>query len=244
MPIVTLNRRALDLLAGHAVFHQPFAGERWRVGARLAFADDLALEPQTHIFAGHTLPAAMGAFSYSHSTLAHYVRVGRYCSIGVGVAWTQGDHPLAWVTTSPFAYQNDGALQGLRAYPAARPFAAIPAAPLEIGHDVWIGDQAMIRRGVSIGHGAVIGARALVLEDVPPYAIAVGAPARVIRRRFSDALVERLLALAWWRYPPDVLQGLPLEDPERFVDTDLSPTATYVPPVLRAPDLLAAAAAD
>ncbi len=69
----------------------------------------------------------------------------------------------------------------------------------EIGPDVWIGQGAFIKAGVTIGAGAIIGARATVLRDVPPYGIVVGTPGRVLRLRFPEATVERLLALRWWR---------------------------------------------
>ncbi len=69
--------------------------------------------------------------------------------------------------------------------------------------DVWIGMEAMIMPGVRIGAGAIVGARAVVASDVPPYAIVAGNPARVVRRRFPDAVIEELLAIAWWNWPAE-----------------------------------------
>jgi len=71
-----------------------------------------------------------------------------------------------------------------------------------IGSDVWVGTRAMIRGGVTVGDGAVIGAGAVVFTDVPPYAIAAGNPAEIIRYRFSAPTIERLLRIAWWEWPP------------------------------------------
>jgi acetyltransferase-like isoleucine patch superfamily enzyme len=71
-----------------------------------------------------------------------------------------------------------------------------------IGSDVWIGTRAMVRGGVSIGHGAVVGAGSVVFEDVPPFAVAAGNPAQVIRYRFSRAAIDRMLEIAWWNWPP------------------------------------------
>src|SRR5699024_5499995 len=69
-----------------------------------------------------------------------------------------------------------------------------------IGHEVYLGAKSFVRRGVTVGHGAVVGAASVVLDDVPPYAIAAGSPARVIRLRYDETIVERLLALQWWHY--------------------------------------------
>jgi acyl-[acyl carrier protein]--UDP-N-acetylglucosamine O-acyltransferase len=72
-----------------------------------------------------------------------------------------------------------------------------------IGNDVWIGYRAHVAGGVRIGHGAVIGSAAVVLSDVPDYAIAVGNPAQIVRYRFSRAIIERLLRISWWEWPEE-----------------------------------------
>ncbi len=72
-----------------------------------------------------------------------------------------------------------------------------------IGNDVWIGFEAVIMAGVHIGDGAIIGTRALVTKDVPPYAIVGGVPARIIRKRYDDATIEMLLSIRWWDWPPE-----------------------------------------
>lgn len=72
-----------------------------------------------------------------------------------------------------------------------------------IGNDVWIGYEAVILSGVTIGDGAVVGARAVVTKDVPPYTIVGGVPASKIRRRFSDETISRLLDLKWWEWPTE-----------------------------------------
>jgi hypothetical protein len=78
----------------------------------------------------------------------------------------------------------------------------VESQPLEtvIGHEAYVGVGSFVRRGVTIGDGAVIGARSVVTRDVPPFAIAVGSPARVLRLRFSETLIERFQKLTWWRY--------------------------------------------
>ncbi|THD82674.1 MAG: CatB-related O-acetyltransferase [Phenylobacterium sp.] len=225
MAVLEVNPPLLDLLRRRRVFHAAWRGDRWCVGDRLSGNEDCRLEPYSQILAGDFLPGAMGAFSYSHSPLRWHVRIGRYGSIGEGVRWMAEPHPAAWASTSPFSYGPE-ALQGLTAFYAdfpseggrlAHPFDRGELA-VRIGHDVWIGDEAMVAPGVSIGDGAIIGARALVLDDVPAYAVMVGAPARQLRLRFPEPLVERFQALAWWRFGPDGLQDLPIEQPQAFLD--------------------------
>lgn len=75
-----------------------------------------------------------------------------------------------------------------------------------IGSDVWIGTEALILSEVTIGHGAVVAARAVVTRDIPPYALAGGVPARVIRYRHSPEHIRRLLALAWWEWPEEQIR--------------------------------------
>ena len=75
-----------------------------------------------------------------------------------------------------------------------------------IGNDVWIGYEAVVLAGVSIGDGAVIGARAVVAKDMPPYTIVGGVPARTIRRRFSQEVISVLLALKWWDWPTEKIR--------------------------------------
>lgn len=151
----------------------------------------------------------VGAMSYVRSAceLMNVGSIGRFCSIGNGVVIGQekAGHPLHWVSSHPFQYTGTALT-----YEGA-------GMPAEIGHDVWIGREAMIMEGVRIATGAVIAARAMVTRDVPPYAVVAGAPARVIRYRHAPELVAALLDSAWWELPVDVLRELPLDNPNRFL---------------------------
>ena len=75
-----------------------------------------------------------------------------------------------------------------------------------VGNDVWIGYEAVILAGVRIGDGAVIGSRAVVTRDIPPYTIVGGVPARTIRKRFDDTVIARLLDLRWWDWPEEAVR--------------------------------------
>ena len=75
-----------------------------------------------------------------------------------------------------------------------------------IGNDVWIGYEAVILSGVTIGDGAIIGTRAVVTKDVPPYTIVGGVPAKTIRKRFSDATIAALLQINWWDWPEEIIK--------------------------------------
>ncbi len=121
--------------------------------------------------------------------------IGDFCSIGSGAAFimagNQG-HRNDWASSFPFFYMPEvphfaGAVDAFQ-----------PAGDTVIGNDVWIGSEAIIMPGVKIGDGAVIGTRALVTRDVEPYAIIGGNPARVIRKRFDDDSVAKLLEMKWW----------------------------------------------
>ncbi len=120
--------------------------------------------------------------------------IGAYSSFASGVQiLLGGEHRTDWVTTYPFS-QMDHRLRTVKGHPASR-------GDVRIGSDVWVGREAMILSGVTIGDGAVIGARSVVSRDVPPYGVASGNPATLRRTRFPPEQVERLLAAQWWSWP-------------------------------------------
>ena len=125
--------------------------------------------------------------------------IGRFCAIAAGVRFLMpgANHADLGPSTFPF---------GIFGEPwAQRTMDLVMGAPSRgdtiVGHDVWLGYQALVLPGVNIGHGAVVAAASVVAADVPPYAIVGGNPARVIRRRFDDEDVDLLLRAAWWDWP-------------------------------------------
>src|SRR5262245_47008649 len=107
MEVISVTSSALDLFDRHRVFQSPHGARRWQAGEQISLLRSARIEPYVHVCAGHALPAALGAFSYSHSPFRLHVEVGRYCSIGRGVTWLTGDHPTEWVTTSPIAHDTN-----------------------------------------------------------------------------------------------------------------------------------------
>ncbi len=134
--------------------------------------------------------------------------IGRFCSIACGAKFlfNCANHSLKSLSsyTFPLFYEE----WGLNKSDVAT--AWDNRGNIVIGNDVWIGFEAVIMAGVHIGDGAIIGARAVVTKDVPPYSIVGGVPAREIRKRFDAATIERLQALKWWDWPEErIRQNLP-----------------------------------
>jgi virginiamycin A acetyltransferase len=125
--------------------------------------------------------------------------IGRFCSIADTVTICLGNHRLDTVTTYPFSSLKD--YWGRAAWPPDH-----TGADVSIGHDVWIGDGAILMPGVTVGNGAVIAARAVVTSDVPDYAIVGGTPARLIRLRHTSDIRQRLQGLAWWNWSFEKIQ--------------------------------------
>lgn len=120
--------------------------------------------------------------------------IGKFCQIASGVEFVMNgaNHQMNAVTTFPFY-----TLEGWNAAPPTK-FDLPLKGDTVIGNDVWIGQNAVILPGVHIGDGAIIGANAVVGSDIPPYSVAVGNPARVIRKRFDDEMIDLLEKLSWW----------------------------------------------
>lgn len=139
-------------------------------------------------------------------------RIGKFCSIAPNVNIGTSSHPTHFLTTSPISYRDIGTITGGLVIPDDRKVSYDNSKPVTIGNDVWIGLNAVIMDGVTIGDGAVIGAGAIVTKDIPPYAIALGVPARVVKYRFDEKTIARLLRTRWWDQPDEVIIGLPMDD--------------------------------
>lgn len=192
----------------------------WKVGEKVTLPVRVTVEPFAAM-AGRAGFVSAGAFTYAHSSFGGNARIGRYCSIAPGSKLMGNEHPLDRVSTHPFTcrdYYNKWAKDKFELELGAVPFKETRRGPLVVGHDVWIGGQVLIRPGVTIGTGAVVAAGSVVVKDVPPYAIVGGNPAKVIRYRFDEETIERLLRLEWWRFHVRDFVGLDMEDTHAFLD--------------------------
>lgn len=166
------------------------------------FAHNTAVAPDCHfgrnvrIYENTRIAATtIGDYSYvGGGSRLQNVTIGKFCSIGPEVRIGLGLHPLDHVSTYPGFYS----MQASGSTVFTDRTLIDEHALVEIGHDVWIGANALVMDGVRIGHGAVIGAGAVVTRDVAPYAIVAGVPARRLRDRFEPEMVAFLLDFAWW----------------------------------------------
>lgn len=134
-----------------------------------------------------------------------YAEIGKFCSIASHVRINPGNHPMDRVTQHHCTYRR--VEYGFAPTDDEAFFDWRRAHKCVVGHDVWIGHAAIIMPGVTIGVGAVVGSGAVVTRDVRPYEIVVGVPARPIRARFSDAVIEKLMRIAWWDWDRPTLEA-------------------------------------
>ncbi|SCY72678.1 CatB-related O-acetyltransferase [Butyrivibrio sp. INlla14] len=143
-------------------------------------------------------------------------KIGKYVSIADGVVIGGARHPMEWVSMSPVFYHGRDSIK--------KKFAEFPREDDKrtvIGNDVWIGERALIKAGVTIGDGAVIGMGSVVTKDIGSYEIWAGNPAKKIRDRFSENLKEDLSESKWWDLPDNEIQKLAvsIRSPEEFINT-------------------------
>lgn len=129
--------------------------------------------------------------------------IGRFCALATGVQFIMNgaNHVTSAISTFPFNIFGNGWEEGFD----PDSYKAGLRGDTVIGNDVWIGMEATIMPGITIGDGAIVAAKSVVTRDVPPYAIVAGNPARVVRHRFDEAAISRLLAIGWWNWPVDKL---------------------------------------
>jgi virginiamycin A acetyltransferase len=159
------------------------------------------------------------SYTGSNDVIIHS-KIGKYCSISWGVTIGPGEHDYTRITSHDFLY-ND--FCELRPNSKKLPYDRFEK-KCAIGNDVWIGTNSTILRGTKIGDGAIVGANSLVNKDVPPYAIVVGSPAKIIKFRFSEQIINELLDLKWWNLPPNIIK----ENFDIFEDKDINKTLTLL----------------
>lgn len=149
---------------------------------------------------------SVGEMTYGNPKLmiwaeSERIDIGSFCSIAEDVSiFGGGEHRTDWVTTYPLRIAFNEALANKDGHPASK-------GATRIGNDVWLGYQAIVMSGVTIGDGAVVGAGAVVTRDVPPYAIVGGNPACVRKYRFSPEVINELLEIKWWQWPLEQIKA-------------------------------------
>jgi acetyltransferase-like isoleucine patch superfamily enzyme len=140
--------------------------------------------------------------------------IGSFCSIANNVIIGGPMHPMNWVSMSPVFYKGRDSVKA-----KFSTHELPPAKKTIIGHDVWIGQYALIKQGVHIGTGAVRGMGSVVTKDVEPYSIVAGSPARELRKRFDEVTINKLLKSKWWEYDDDQLgkYSAYFTDPSEFI---------------------------
>jgi acetyltransferase-like isoleucine patch superfamily enzyme len=149
----------------------------------------------------------VGAFCSIADAKLGNVSFGRYCAVAGNVAIGMHEHPTDWLTISRISHvpeMHDWQNILSRSVPERSNFKGTPfsrsSPETEIGNDVWIGYGAYIRAGVKIGNGAIIAAHSVVTKDVPAYSIAAGVPAKVVKMRFSNEIIDLSERVQWWSY--------------------------------------------
>jgi len=164
---------------------------------------------------------------YNYGISGTSLKIGKFCAIAHGTKFIMADanHATKGITTFPFAIFGDKWAEPM-------PLSEYPFKKYDdivIGNDVWLGYGVTIMPGIKIGDGAIVGSKAVVSSNIPPYSIAVGNPAKVIRVRFSEAEQKILTDLAWWNWPissiesaiPVLAKGNILELQEYAIDNKL-----------------------
>lgn len=180
------------------IFNEPVIPEGKSVGYSLVRSEkaDSSLGEQTKVYPPFFLHGVtLGDYSYiaKNSNVVN-CEIGKFCSIGPNFCCGLGVHPIDGISTSPMFYST-ARQNGVSLCDENKVEESLYT---RIGNDVFIGANVTVLDGVTIGDGAVVGAGAVVTADIPPYAVAVGVPAKVKKYRFDPETIEKLLAEKWW----------------------------------------------
>lgn len=163
------------------------------------------IKPHVHILSNTTLNnCIIDSYSYvGRNCLVQNAQIGKFCSIANDVFIGLGTHPIHLLSTSTLFYRIKNTL-GIKLMEKDLNFDEYQK--ISIGNDVWIGARAILMDGISVGDGAIIAANAVVTKNVPPYAIVGGVPAKILKYRFDEEQVTKLLESKWWEYPLDKIK--------------------------------------
>lgn len=171
-------------------------------------ANDVFVHPDS-VIGKHTdieTGTRINGAAYIDSSPEAPCRIGKFCAIAQNFKVRTANHHTGYIN-SQAKFQVAHGFQ----------FPTDTKGPVTIGHNVWIGDDVTVLSGVSIGNGAVIGSGAIVTKDVPPFCIAVGVPAKVVKKRFSEQIIKQLATIQWWNW-----SDAKIERNKAFFETDFS----------------------
>lgn len=184
---------------------------------QIAAIKDSEIHPTSKVAAQSALyNVTMGRYSdIGYNCFIVDTQIGSFCSLGANIRIGGAGHPLNWVSTSQVFVDRKDTLP--RKF-SPKQFESFRMT--QIGNDVWIGDNALIKGGVKVGTGAVIGMGSVVTKDVPDYAIVGGNPAKIIRYRFESETIDRLISSKWWEMPEKTLDryATSIDDVEDFLE--------------------------
>lgn len=189
------------------------------MAGRYFFEPGSALGSNVILLPSDDISVFVGAHSYMNGGgyLRDGVLIGRYCSIGRRVTIAAGGHNMGALSTSPLISGCSAAPYSAAQLEQVRGRKG-PNKPTVIESDVWIGDGAVIRPGVKLSVGTVVGANAVVVRDTDPYEIVGGVSAKTLGYRFAPQVIERLLASEWWEYDAATLNSLPTANVFQFLE--------------------------
>ncbi|MDX0449090.1 CatB-related O-acetyltransferase [Sinorhizobium medicae] len=196
------------------------AGSTSTIAKSASIKQKTIVEDPIHVGAGCAVMAdRIGRYCFINNNTCIFdgVRIGRFVTFARNCQIGGAEHPIHYLSTGFFRisrnwFPDDHVAQTAELVPLTRVPSRSRGANIEIGNDVWFGASCLVLKGVTIGSGAVIGAGAVVTKDVPPYAIVAGNPAKVVKYRFDEETISRLLAAKWWDRDMAVIEKLPLND--------------------------------
>jgi acetyltransferase-like isoleucine patch superfamily enzyme len=166
------------------------------------------------------IAGSVGSYSYIGQNCKINANIGKFCSIGENVRVVESSHPMSFVSTSPVFYSPEGqcgtTFVNKYLYNDLLFADLVNKRSCIIGNDVWIGNNVLIKGGIKIGDGSCIAMGAVVTHDVEPYTVVGGVPAKVIKKRFSKNIIDKMIKISWWNKSVDWIKA----NKELFLDVD------------------------
>jgi acetyltransferase-like isoleucine patch superfamily enzyme len=176
------------------------------------------IDAQSRVYGNHVLnnvTVGKGTYIATNAYISH-THIGKFCSVGPNFLCGYGFHPTNGISSSPSFYST----RKQTGFTFSEFNKCEERQQINVGNDVFIGMNVTILDGITIGHGAVIGAGAVVTKNIPPYAVAVGCPIKIIKYRFSNEIIDSLIESRWWDQDDIILKEIEKHffDVEKFLE--------------------------